>query len=158
MIELPVRSVRRLIEAHGASNFALPPEASLFDASRLMHAHGTDALAVVAGAALIGVLSTRNLVDAIGRGSRPDTRELRVADAMQACADLFVEPDTSVADALAKLAESGLEHMPVRSEGILIALLRRSALLADLVSHHVEELRQIRLQWRLMHLQGVYSC
>jgi CBS domain-containing protein len=104
----------------------------------------------------VGVLAEKNFAAAADRHPDGTPRDLRVGDVMTATT-VHATPDTTVPDALALLPDS-LDHLPVVENGRVVDLLSRSDLLAELVWHHTEVIREMRLQERIMHLQGVYSC
>jgi CBS domain-containing protein len=156
VITLPMRTLRQVLESGGPKLGSLAPDATLAEAARLMQQHGTDAVIVVDGGALVGVVSARNVADTIGRNAAP--RDLRVTDVMVGVAGVSAGPDLPVPEALSRLQDAGLDHLPVKADGGVIALLSRADLLAALAAHYAEENRQIHQQWKLMHLQGVYSC
>lgn len=157
MLERPFRTMRELIDLRKPIIHVLAADAALTEASRLMSAHAVDGLVIVDGDALVGVLSARNFASLPARYPDAAPRDLRVGDAMDATS-IHADLDTIVPEALAMLPEFGLDHLPVVAGGRVVDLLSRSALLAELVRHHAEVIRDIRLQWKIMHLQGTYSC
>lgn len=157
MLDHPFRTMRELIDARKPILHMLAADAALTEASRLMSAHAVDGLVVVGTDGLVGVLSARNFASLPTRFPDAALCQLRVADAMDATT-IHADLATTVAEALAMLPEFGLDHLPVVAGGRVVDLLSRSALLAELVRHHAEVIRDIRLQWKIMHLQGTYSC
>jgi CBS domain-containing protein len=95
------------------------PEATLGDAAEALINDDVGGLAVVADRALVGLITERDLVRALGRGADPE-HEL-VSDWMADAPDTF-SPDVDVAEAAAWLLEVGYRHMPVMAEGELLGI------------------------------------
>jgi len=127
-------------------------------AAALMTERRLDALAVLLdGGTVVGVLTGRGVTGAVARHPETPPRALTVADAMDRLT-IQAGPDTMVPEALALLAPDGPDHLVVLDDGRLVDLLSRTDLLAELAWHHAEVIREMRLQERIMHLQGTYSC
>ncbi|MFL9825262.1 CBS domain-containing protein [Rhodoplanes sp. SY1] len=161
-LDRPFRTMRRLVELRRPVVAVLPADASLADAARLVNRDGVAAVAVMRGGAFAGVVSHRGIAAAAARLPEATPQSL----AAVACLETVpvVGLDTTVPEALAQLASAApdraaLDHVAVvDSEGRVVDLVSRADLLAELVWHHGEVIREMRLQERLMHLQGVYSC
>ncbi|NVO13066.1 MAG: CBS domain-containing protein [Rhodoplanes sp.] len=153
--------MRRLLDLRQPAVHTISADAPLADAAHLMATHAVAAV-VVLGVAdperdrPVGVLAERSFAAAAARHPDRAPRDLRVRDAMTATT-VHATLDTTVPDALA-LLQDRLDHLPVTADGQVVDLLSRSDLLAELVWHHAEVIREMRLQEHIMHLQGVYSC
>ena len=86
------------------------PEATLEEASEAMIDAGTGSLAVIDGRALVGIITERDVVRAVGEEEDPAEEDVR--DWMTADPDTF-SPDTDVEEAASWLLEAGYRHMPV---------------------------------------------
>ncbi|RAI40298.1 CBS domain-containing protein [Rhodoplanes roseus] len=155
-LDRPFRTLRRLVELGRPPLLAVAPDATLADAARLLADHDRDAAVVIEAGTLRGIVSMKTFARAAMR--RPGTAavDLRVADLVDAAPAASLA--TSVPDALALLTHDA-DHVAVLDEdGLPVDLVSRAELLAELVWHHTEVIREMRLQERIMHLQGVYSC
>lgn len=153
--------MQRLLDLRQPVVPTISADAPLTDAARQMATHGATAVVVLGGAGPerdrpVGVLAEKDFAAAAAHHPDSTPRDLRVGEAMTATT-VHATLDTTVPDALALLPE-GLDHLPVTADGRVVDLLSRSDLLAELVWHHAEVIREMRLQEHIMHLQGVYSC
>lgn len=94
---------------------AVPPEASLADAARLMRSGDVGYVLVVDGQQLVGVLTDRDIaVRAVAEGVDP-----LVATARSVCTEgpVVVGPDAPVAAAVTLMRECAVRRLPVVSGG-----------------------------------------
>jgi CBS domain-containing protein len=96
------------------------PEATLGDAAEALGEYDLGGLAVVSDRNLVGIITERDLVRALGAGADPES-EL-VADWMADAPDTF-SPDVDVTEAAAWLLEVGYRHMPVMEDGELLGII-----------------------------------
>ncbi|MBI5114197.1 MAG: CBS domain-containing protein [Rhodovulum sp.] len=157
-VDRPFRTLRRLAELRQPRPATIAANARLDIAAALMAEQRLDALAVLLdGGTVVGVLTGRGVTGAVARHPETPPRALTVADAMDRLT-IQAGPDTTVPEALALLTPDGPDHLVVLDDGRLVDLLSRTDLLAELAWHHAEVIREMRLQERIMHLQGTYSC
>ena len=95
------------------------PEATLGDAAEALGDYDLGGLAVVSDRNLVGIVTERDLVRALGAGA--DTESELVADWMADAPDTF-SPDVDVTEAAAWLLEVGYRHMPVMEDGELLGI------------------------------------
>ena len=86
------------------------PEATLEEAAEAMVDAGTGSLAVVDGRRLVGIITERDVVRAVGEEEDPSEEEVR--EWMTEDPDTF-SPETDVEEAASWLLEAGYRHMPV---------------------------------------------
>ena len=86
------------------------PEATLEEAAEAMVDAGTGSLAVIDGRRLVGIITERDVVRAVGDEEDPSEEEVR--DWMTEDPDTF-SPETDVEEAASWLLEAGYRHMPV---------------------------------------------
>ena len=94
-------------------------EATIEEAAAAMVEAGIDALAVISGRNLAGIITERDLIRVIGEDADP-TEEL-VEDWMTESPDTFT-PDVDVTEAAAWMLETGYRHMPVMDDGELAGI------------------------------------
>lgn len=128
LITMNIEAVLRLT-SHGV--IAVSPESPVAEAARLIAAHRIGAVVVQdRGGNAIGLLSEFDIVRIVAE-RRAGIRGLAAEDAMRRT-PISVLPDTSVADAIALMADGDLRHLPVCSpEGRLLGLVG----LRDLLRH-----------------------
>ena len=95
------------------------PEATLGDAAEALGGYDLGGLAVVSDRNLVGIVTERDLVRALGAGADPESEH--VADWMADAPDTF-SPDVDVTEAAAWLLEVGYRHMPVMEDGELLGI------------------------------------
>ncbi|MFO7299631.1 MAG: CBS domain-containing protein [Actinomycetes bacterium] len=121
----------RLGDLVGKGPFSCGPETTLTEAAQAMAESDLGSLAVVEGTVLLGLVTERDLRNAIARGLDLDTTTVR--QVMGADPDTF-DPDLDVWDAAAWIAESGYRHLPVvDEEGMLLGVVSLRDLLKSLV-------------------------
>ena len=112
------------------------PQTTIEDAAAAMTAAGHGSLGVVEGGALVGVITERDLVRALGAGFGAGDLVRRW---MTPDPDVFA-PGVDVFDAAQWLLESGYRHLPVVSgEGLLLGVVSVTDVLAAVLESVDEE-------------------
>lgn len=106
------------------------PGLTLAEASRAMHAAGVGSVGVVENGDLVGILTERDVLRSIASGADPEVDLVR--GWMSTPVRTF-DPETSVDDAALRLLEKEHRHLPVVSDGRLIAILSIRDVLAALI-------------------------
>lgn len=83
---------------------------TLAEASRLMHEQQTGSLLVMDGDHLLGIVTERDVLKAVGRGLDPKKTPLK--DVMTTDV-ITIEPHTSLRDAAKLMATKWIRHLPV---------------------------------------------
>lgn len=114
-----IRSISEIIT--GRSLARIGPDDSLRSACDRLSDAEADALAVISGGRLVGILSARELNR---HGLSEDRRlaETRVAEIMTA-APVAIAPEASLAEAMRVMIARRLRHLPVVGDGTVLALL-----------------------------------
>lgn len=103
----------------GGSAEVVGTETTLADAAETMIEAGVGSLAVVDGRTLAGILTERDIVEAVADGADPD--DATVAEWMSESPDT-VKPDADVEDAATWLLEMGYRHLPVMDGDELLGI------------------------------------
>ncbi len=112
------------------------PDTTIEDAAAAMSASGHGSLGVVEGGALVGVVTERDLVRALGAGHGAGDLVRRW---MTPDPDVF-DPGVDVFEAAQWLLESGYRHLPVVSEsGRLLGVVSVTDVLAGVLDSIEEE-------------------
>jgi len=88
----------------------IPPEATLRDAARRLHADTIGALAVQGEHGLVGVIGERDVVDAAARGVDLDVA--RVSDHLSRPV-ISARPEDTVLDVALQMLDAGTRHIPL---------------------------------------------
>ncbi len=114
----------------GAVTETCTAELTLRQASQKMVAGEIGSMGVVAGPALIGIITERDLMRAVAQGA--DVDRATVGEWMTDPVDTF-SPLIDVEEAAVWLLESGYRHLPVVEDGRLLGILSIRDLLAAVV-------------------------
>ena len=112
--------------------YTITPEASVFDAVKLMAEKNIGALTVVEGEKFVGLITERDYARKIilkGRSSR----ETPVRDCMTSPVTC-VRPEQTSEECMALMTEHRLRHLPVIDGGKLIGLISIGDLVKDVIS------------------------
>ena len=143
MFGLPIRSVmepRKLVVA--------PPQASVWQAARLMMDARVGAVLVVSEGRLVGIFTERDAVYRVMAAQR-DPRATRLAEVMTPQPKTLA-PEASFGHALLLMHEKGFRHVPVVDAGRLVGVVSaRHALDPELEEFAAEARRREHLQARL---------
>jgi CBS domain-containing protein len=120
-----------LRELVGTSARVCGPDTTLREAASEMATRGHGSLGVVDGRELLGLITERDLINAIGRGANAD--EVKVSSVMSREPDLF-SPDFDVREAAEWLAESSYRHLPVVEGDTLLGIVSVRDILIALVN------------------------
>lgn len=96
------------------------PQDTLREAATRMRGHALSALPVMAGGGLAGVLTERDVVEAVSRGVQPSVAH--VAEYMNDDGYLSVTVDDEIAVAGMKMLAIGCRHLPVTDRGRLVGV------------------------------------
>lgn len=108
------------------------PDATVYDAVRLMAEHGIGALPVTEGERLVGIVSERDYARKMvlqGRASR-ETAVREIMTAQVRC----VSPEHSAEQCMALMTEHRLRHLPVLAHDKLIGLVSIGDLVKDIIA------------------------
>lgn len=120
----------RLGDLVGGAPFLCGPETTIREAAVAMEKSDLGSLAVVDGMTLVGVVTERDIRRAVAEGVDPGSS---VEGIMSPEPDTF-DPDLSVWDAAAWIAESGYRHLPVMDDdGELLGVVSIRDLLRALI-------------------------
>jgi CBS domain-containing protein len=103
----------------GGSAEVIGDEATLEEAARAMIEAGTGSLAVIKGRDMVGIVTERDVVEAVGGGYDP--ADETVTEWMTEDPDTF-SPDVDVEEAAAWLLQVGYRHLPVIEDDELLGV------------------------------------
>jgi CBS domain-containing protein len=131
------------------------PSDSLRAAATLMWKQQTGSLLVMEGDALLGIVTERDVMKAVARGSDPDATPV---SAVMTTTVITVAPTTPLPDAARHMATRWIRHLPVVDNGHVVGLVSQRDLCgvlaalgsdADLVEIPADELVRTRRAARL---------
>ena len=133
-------TVKQLIKEKGEQVWTIAPEATVYDALKMMSEKNVGALPVIDNDRLIGVISERDYARKVilqGKSSL----QTPVRDIMTSKV-IYVRPEQKVSDCMALMTDKRVRHLPVLEEEKLVGIIS----IGDLVSHIIgaQEERTIR--------------
>ena len=140
-------SVAHLLHAKGHAVWSIPPDASVYEAIKLMAAKEVGALLVIDGQRLVGIVSKRDYARKVilqGKSSRDiPVREIMTAKVF------YVRPEQTVEDCMALMTAHRIRHLPVLDD----KLVRGVVSIGDLVQAVISE-QEVRIQQLEQYIMG----
>ena len=127
-----MKKVRDILEHKGRNVWSIEPDASVFDALKLMAEKDIGALVVLDGGNLVGIISERDYARKIvllGRAS-PTTQVKEIMTTDVVC----VDPERNVDECMALVTERRVRHLPVLENGKLIGLISIGDLVKSIIT------------------------
>ena len=127
-----MQTVRQLLEEKGHVVWSISPDASVYDAVKLMAEKGIGALVVVEQAKSVGLLSERDYarkVILMGRSSK----ETKIREIMTTQV-IFADPDQSVQECMTIMTEKHIRHLPVMEDDHLIGVISIGDLVKTIIA------------------------
>lgn len=124
-------TLRDIIRKKGGEVYSISPDASVFEALKLMADHNTGALLVMSGGKVEGILSERDCVrrlDLHGRKAKDTT----VNDIMTSKV-LYAQVNQSIEECVAVMLDKNIRHLPVFDGDELVGLISARDALAEMV-------------------------
>ncbi|MFA7441574.1 MAG: CBS domain-containing protein [Sphingomonadaceae bacterium] len=128
--------IAAILRAKGAYVVTVAPETPIESVVELLVEHRIGAVLVLQGESLVGVLSERDLVRGL-RTNRQNLMEMRAADLMTKVVET-ISPEESVANAMEKMTNRRIRHLPVQVSGRIVGIVS----IGDLVKRRIEEVER----------------
>jgi CBS domain-containing protein len=128
-----MKTVKQILDSKGYQVWSIHPDATVFEALKLMGEKEVGALAVVQNGRLAGILSERDYARKVilrGRTSR-DTHVYEIMTANVVTTDL----DETVESCMGVMTQRRIRHLPVVDDGRLIGMIS----IGDMVKSIIEE-------------------
>jgi CBS domain-containing protein len=114
-------TLRDIIRKKGGDVFSVAPDASVFEALKVMADQNTGAVLVMSGGKVVGILSERDCarrIDLHGRTSK----DTKVEDIMTAKV-LYAQVNQTIEECVAIMIDKSIRHLPVFEGDELIGLI-----------------------------------
>lgn len=116
-----MKTVNQLLQTKGYDVWTISPEASIYEALKLMASKNIGALPVLEAGKLVGIISERDYArkSVLNGPLSLDTpvREMMTAEVV------CIRPEQTIEDCMALMTEKRTRHLPVLAEGRLIGLI-----------------------------------
>ncbi|HWN48911.1 MAG TPA: CBS domain-containing protein [Xanthobacteraceae bacterium] len=127
-------SIQNILDRNRAEVITIRPTDTVKNAADRMRAHNIAALVVKSGAAIIGLISDHEIVDAVSRhGDR--ALYMTVLEIVTHPA-ITVAPDDTLKRAMSLMTHHRVRHLPVIANGKLVGIVS----IGDVVKHRLEDL------------------
>ena len=123
--------LRDVIHKKGGEIYSIQPDASVFEALKLLADKNTGALLVLAGSKVQGILSERDCVRRVDLHGR-NVREAKVKDIMTSKV-LYAQASQTLEECVAIMIDKNIRHLPVFEGEELIGLISARDALKELV-------------------------
>ena len=136
-----MKTIRQLLESKGRDIWSISPDATVYDAIKLMAEKGIGALMVIDNAGPVGIISERDYARKIilkGRSSR----ETKVRDIMTAHV-IYADAGHSVEECMALMTNKRIRHLPVLDEQKLIAVISIGDLVKSIIAEQKFVIEQL---------------
>ena len=136
-----MRTVERLLEAKGYDIWSITPDASVYEAVKLMADKAVGALLVLESGNLVGIISERDCTRKVILQEREpkDTpvREIMTSDVIS------VRPAQTVVECMALVTAKRIRHLPVLADDQLIGIVSIGDLVKDIISEKEFMIQQL---------------
>ena len=140
-------SVAHLLRAKGPAVWAIPPDASVYEAIKLMADKEVGALLVIDGHRMVGIVSERDYARKVilqGKSSRDTSVREIMTDKV-----FYVRPEQTVEDCMALMTAHRIRHLPVLDDDQVIGVVS----IGDLVRAVISE-QEVRIQQLEQYIMG----
>jgi CBS domain-containing protein len=136
-----MHTVRHLLEIKGNDVWSISPQASVYDALRIMDNKGVGALLVLEDDRLVGIFSERDYARKIilhGKSSR----ETLVSEVMTR--KLWtVHPDQTIEECMALMTEKRVRHLPVLADDQVVGVISIGDVVRDIIYKQRETIKTL---------------
>ncbi|MFC1564471.1 CBS domain-containing protein [candidate division KSB1 bacterium] len=116
-----MKTVRNILKEKGSEVTTISPDATVFEALKLMSEKGIGAVIVTQGDSVVGILSERDYARKVVLEGK-SSKDSPVSEIMTNRV-LYVRPEMSVEDCMAIMTEKHFRHLPVLDDGKLVGII-----------------------------------
>jgi len=136
-----MKSVRQLLAGKGRAVFQVAPDATVFDAIKMMAEKSVGALLVIDGGRLAGIISERDYARKVilhGKSSH----EVKVSEIMTTQVET-VRPEHTTEDCMAAMTAKHIRHLPVIEGDKVIGVLSIGDLVKEVIAEQQQTIQQL---------------
>ncbi len=127
-----MKRVRDILAVKGRDIWSIGPDASVYDAMKLMADKEIGALMVTEGAKLVGIISERDYARKVilkGRSSKStQVKEIMTTRVV------YTQPEQNIEECMAVMTEKRVRHLPVIDGGRLVGVISIGDLVKSIIS------------------------
>lgn len=136
-----MKTVKQILDSKGRDVWAIQPEASVFEAIKLMADKEVGALAVTEGDRLVGIISERDYarkVILMGKSSQETaTRDIMTRQV------IYVSLDQTVEECMALMTEKRIRHLPILEGNRLVGMISIGDLVKTIIAEQQFMIEQL---------------
>jgi CBS domain-containing protein len=136
-----MKTIKRLLEAKGYDIWSITPDASVYEAIKLMADRNVGALLVLESGKLVGVISERDCTRRLILKERA-AKDTQVREVMTSGV-IYVRPDQTVEECMALMTAKRVRHLPVLADDQLIGIISIGDLVKDIISEQEFMIQQL---------------
>jgi CBS domain-containing protein len=130
-----------LLSSKGGSLWSTAPDATVYDALRVMAEKDVGALLVMEAGELVGIISERDYARKVVLKGKT-SRETRVAEIMTE-RPICIRTDQTIEEAMALMTNRRIRHLPVLAEGKLAGVISIGDVVKDIISEQEFTIHQL---------------
>lgn len=134
-------TVEKLLETRKNKVWHIVPEASVYDAIKLMDEKSIGALAVVLDDELIGIISERDYARKVILKDR-NSKDTKVKDIMTTRV-FHTFPQQKIEECMAVMSEHHIRHLPVMEKNKLVAMISIGDVVTEIISNQQFKIEQL---------------
>jgi len=136
-----MKLVKHLLDTKGRDVISITPDASVYDAVKLMADKGVGSLLVMNGDELKGIITERDYARKVILESR-SSEKTRVAEIMSTEVTT-VSGEQNVSQCMEVMTRRRIRHLPVVEDGAVIGMLSMRDLVQAIIADQKEEIEQL---------------
>lgn len=133
--------VRQLLQIKGNDVWCISPDASVYDALRMMAEKNVGALPVLEGDQLVGILSERDYARKVVLKGKT-SRDVPVSEIMSSPV-FSVHPDQTVEECMDLMTHKHIRHLPVMEGDQLVGMISIGDVMRDILYRQRELLKKL---------------
>ena len=114
-------TLRQVLQTKGSNVWSVPPDATVYDALKVMAEKNIGAVLVIENGELIGIISERDYARKVALSGK-SSKDTSVKEIMTEKV-VYVRPDQSIEECMAIMTEKHFRHLPVIDDGALIGVI-----------------------------------
>jgi CBS domain-containing protein len=136
-----MKPVSELLRKRPQTLWHIRPDATVYDALKMLAEYGVGALMVMEGGKLVGVVSERDYTRKIALEGR-SSKDTQVADIMTRNV-LVVSPTTRTRACMALMSEKKIRHLPVVEGDTVVGMISIRDIMDDIIADHEYTISQL---------------
>ena len=134
-------TVKNILQAKDKNIWSIAPDATVFEAIKIMAEKNVGALLVIQNEKVIGVFSERDYARKIVL--KGESSHTTIVKNVMSFDVLFVLPEQSLDDCMALMTNKHVRHLPVLENGKLIGIISIGDVVKAIISEHEYTIKQL---------------